>query len=135
MEANASDFALGSILSQLEKDGLLHPVAFHTRKFNAAEINYEVHDKELLAVVDSFEQWRHFLEGSPHQIIIFSDHKNLTYFQIARVLNRRQARWAQFLTRFDFKINFRPGRQQGKAYALSRRTYLTLRPGDLAFDN
>ena len=85
-------------------------------------------------MVDSFEQWRHFLEGSPHQVIIYSDHKNLTYFQRTRVLNRRQARWAQFLTRFDFKIIFCP-RKQGKADALSQRSYLGLRPGDPAFDN
>jgi hypothetical protein len=86
--ADASDFALGSILSKPGEDGQLHSVAFHSRKFTAVEINYEVHDKELLAVVDCFAQWRHFLEGSPHQIIIYSDHKNLTYFQTARVLNR-----------------------------------------------
>ena len=116
-------------------DGKLHPVAFHSCKFDVAEINYEVHDKELLAIVDSFEQWHHFLEGSPHQVIVYSDHKNLTYFQSARVLNRRQARWAQFLTHFDFKITFRPGRQQGKANALSRRSYLALRLGEAAFDN
>ena len=65
IEADASDFALGSILSQLGEDGQTHPVAFHSRKFTVSEINYEVHDKELLAVVDSFEQWCHFLEGSP----------------------------------------------------------------------
>ena len=86
-----SDFALGSILSQPGEDGQTHPIAFHSRKFTVSEINYEVHDKELLAVVDSFEQWHHFLKGSPHQVIIHSDHKNLTYFQTARVLNRRQA--------------------------------------------
>jgi hypothetical protein len=57
IEANTSDFALGSILSQHGEDGLLYPVAFYSRKFIAAEINYEVHDKELLAIVDSFEQW------------------------------------------------------------------------------
>ena len=56
IEADASDFALGSILSQPGKDGQSHPVVFHSRKFTAAKINYEVHDKELLAVVDSFEQ-------------------------------------------------------------------------------
>ena len=56
MEADASDFALGSILSQHGDDGQLHLVAFHSRKFNAAKINYEVHDKEMLAIVDSFEQ-------------------------------------------------------------------------------
>ena len=83
IEADASDFALGSILSQPGEDGHLHLVAFHSRKFNVAEINYEVRDKELLVVVDSFTQWWHFLGGSPHQIIIYSDHKNLTYFQTA----------------------------------------------------
>ena len=83
IEADASDFALGSILSQQGNDEKLHPVAFHSRKFDAAEINYEIHDKELLAIVDSFMQWRHFLEGSPHQVTVFSDHKNLAYFQDA----------------------------------------------------
>ena len=77
-------------------------------------------------MVDFFEQWLHFLEGSPHQTIIYSAQKNLTYFQTSRVLNRRQARWAQFLPCFDFKIIFRLGKQQGKAYALSRRSYLAL---------
>ena len=52
------------------------------------KINYEIHDKELLAIVDSFAQWRHCLEGCPHQVIVFNDHKNLAYFQNAHVLNR-----------------------------------------------
>ena len=85
--------------------------------------------------MDSFVQWRHFLEGSPHQVIVFSDHKNLAYFKNACVLNQRQARCAQFLTRFDFKITYRPGKQQGKADALSRRSYLAPRPRDPPFDN
>ena len=85
--------------------------------------------------MNSFAQWRHFLEGSPHQVIVFSDHKNLAHFQNDLVLNRRQARWAQFLTRFDFKITYRPGKQQGKANALSRRSYLAPRPSDPVFDN
>ena len=93
MEANASDFALGSILSQQGDGEKLHPVAFHSCKFDIAEINYQIHDKELFAIEDSFAQCRNFLEGSSHQITVFSDHKNLAYFQNARVLNRRQARW------------------------------------------
>ena len=135
LEADASDFALGSVLSQPNENGLLYPVAFHSRKFEAAEINYEIHDKELLAIVDSFEHWRHFLEGSPHQIIVYNDHKNLTYFQNARVLNRRQARWAQFLTRFDFLIVYRPAIHQGKADALSRRSYMAPCLGEPTFDH
>ena len=63
LEADASTFALGSLLSQTGDDSKLHHVAFQTGKFEAAEINYEIHDKELLAMVDSFQQWRHCLEG------------------------------------------------------------------------
>lgn len=89
LETDASDFALGAVLSQPDKDGRLHPVAFHSRKFTAAEINYEIHDKELLAIVDLFQEWRHFLEGAQHPVTVHTDHKNLEYFMSAKVLNRR----------------------------------------------
>ena len=95
-EVDTSNFALSNILSPQGDDKKLHLVAFHSRKFDDAEINYEIHDKELLAILDSFAQWRHFLEGSLNQVTVFSDHKNLAYLQNAHVLNRRQARWAQF---------------------------------------
>ena len=61
IEVDTLDFVLGSILSQQGYDENLHPVAFHSHKFDTAEMNYEIHDKELLAIVDSFAQWRHFL--------------------------------------------------------------------------
>ena len=56
LECDASDFSLGAVLSQPSEDGCLHPVAFHSRKFTAVEINYEIHDKELLAIIDSFQE-------------------------------------------------------------------------------
>ena len=101
-------------------------MAFHSRKFEPVEINYEIHDKELLAIVDSFQQWHHFLEGLSQQIIVYNDQKNLTYFQSAQVLSCRQAHWAQFLTRFHFGILYRPGTQQGKEDALSQHSYIEL---------
>jgi hypothetical protein len=122
VETDASDFALGSILSQRNKENRLHPVAFHSRKFTSAEINYEIHDKELLAIVDSFKHWRRYLEGAAHQVQVFSDHQNLEYFTTTKVLNRRQARWAQELAGIDFKIYYRPGSKNGKPDALSRRS-------------
>ena len=121
MESDASDFALGAVLSQRDDDNRLHPNAFHSRKFTPAEINYEIHDKELLAIVDSFKHWRRYLEGAKHQVQVFSDHQNLEYFTTTKVLNRRQARWAQELAGIDFKIYYRPGNQNGKPDALSRR--------------
>jgi len=119
LETDASNFALGAILSQLDKDGRLHPIAFHSRKFTAAEINYEIHDKELLAIVNSFQEWRHFLEGAQHPVTIYTDHKNLEYFMSAKVLNRRQARWSISLSRFNFVITYCPGSKQIRSDALS----------------
>ena len=100
----------------------------------AAYINYEIHDKELLAIVDSFQEWRHFLEGAQHLVTVFTDHKNLEYFMSAKVLNRRQARWSIPLSRFNFIITYRPGTQQIRSDALSRRAYLAPKEEDATYD-
>ena len=80
VETDASDFAIGLVLSQPQQNGVLHPVAFHSRKLSPAEVNYEAHDKELLAVVEAFVRWRHYLEGNPHTIRAITDHQNLKNF-------------------------------------------------------
>lgn len=86
-----------------------------------AERNYDVHDRELLAIMKTFESWRHYLAGSPHKIDVWSDHRNLEYFRQARKLNRRQARWSAELQDYDFQIIHKPGKLQAKSDALSRR--------------
>jgi len=120
IEIDASDFAIEAVLSQRDEENRLHLVAFHSRKFQPVEINYEIHDKELLAMVDAFKYWRRYCEGAQHQVQVFSDHQNLEYFTTTKVLNRRQARWAQELAGIDFRIYYRPGTQNGKPDALSR---------------
>ena len=76
----------------------------------------------MSAIINSFKQWEHWLIGSLlHPVLVYTDHKNLEYFTTTKVLNRRQARWADYLSLFDFKIIYRPGRENGKADALSRR--------------
>jgi RNase H-like domain found in reverse transcriptase/Reverse transcriptase (RNA-dependent DNA polymerase)/Integrase zinc binding domain/Chromo (CHRromatin Organisation MOdifier) domain len=131
IEVDASDFAYGGVLSQYH-DGVLHPCAFISKKFTAAELNYEIYDKEMLAIVKCmYDHWRHYLEGSGQQVQIFTDHKNLLWFTETKVYNRRQARWAEKLSRFDFTITFRPGVRQGKPDALSRRPdHRSLKGGD-----
>lgn len=121
LETDASNFATGAILSQMGDDGALHPIAYMSKGFSPPERNYDVHDKELLAIIRALEEWRHFLEGSRETFEILTDHKNLEYFQTAKSLNRRQARWSLFLSRFDFTLHHRPGRLSGRPDSLSRR--------------
>ena len=76
----------------------------------------------MVVIVDCFKEWRHFLQGSPHRVVMYTDHKNLEYFNSTKSLNPRQARWAEVLSSFDFVISYRPGDKNAKADALSRRT-------------
>jgi hypothetical protein len=122
IEADSSDFATGAVLSQVStEDDKWHPVAFLSKSLSPVERNYEIHDKEMLAIIRSLQEWRHFMEGAEHQVEIWTDHKNLEYFMSAKQLNRRQARWSLYLARFDFMLHHRPGKSMGKPDALSRR--------------
>ena len=117
---DASDFALGCVLSQF-KDKRLHPVAFHSRKLSDAERNYKIQDKELRAILEAFKEWPHYLIGTYNPITAYTDHHNLQNFLTTKVWNQRQIRWAQQLANYDFKIVYRPGNRGGKPDALSRR--------------
>ena len=99
-----------------------HPVAFLSKSLCPVERNYEIHDKEMLAIVQALEEWRHFLEGTENQFEIWTDHKNLEYFLMAKKLNRRQAWWSLLLARFDFLLHHRPGKTMGKSDTLSHRS-------------
>ena len=86
METNASDYALVAILSAYNMEGALHPITFHSRTFTGPELNYDVHDKELSAIFEAFKRWRHYLEGSAEPIDVVTDHKNLEYFSMTKLL-------------------------------------------------
>ena len=98
MEVDALDYAMGGVLSIECKDGLWRPVAFLSKSLNETERNYEIHNKEMLAIIRRLEVWRHLLEGAQSKFEIWTDHKNLEYFMKAQKLNRRQARWALYLS-------------------------------------
>ena len=90
IETDASDLAIGACLTQ-EYEGKWHPVAYMSRKLSLAEQNYDIYNKELLAIVAALETWRVYAEGSP-DLTIFTDYKNLLYFTTIKQLNRRQVR-------------------------------------------
>jgi len=98
IKADSSDFASGAVFSQqLPREEKWHPVAFYSKSLSPVEQNYEIHDKEMLAIIHALEEWRHFLEGAQYLVEIWTDHKNLEYFMTAKKLNRRQARWSLYL--------------------------------------
>lgn len=122
IEADLSGFATGSILSVYMDDEKWHPCCYLSKGLSAPERNYDIHDREMLLIMRLLESWRHYLEGADYQIEILSDHKNLEYFMMAQKLTQRQAQWALFLSRFDFVLKHRPGRNSGKPDLLSRRS-------------
>ncbi|KAI5611711.1 hypothetical protein C0J50_1352 [Silurus asotus] len=98
----------------------LHGCAYFSRKLSAAEQNYDIGNRELLAIKLALEEWQHWLEGALHPFTVITDNKNLQYIREAKRLNTRQARWALFFTRFHYQITYRPGSENGKANSLSR---------------
>ena len=122
LETDASDGVVAGVMSQ-QVNNLWHPIAYYSKIMSAPELNYEIHDKELLAIVRALEEWRAELEGLQRneRFAILSDHRALEYFMTTKKLNARQARWAEFLSRFYFLIKYRPGKQNTLADALTRR--------------
>ena len=78
------------MLYQPDANRQLHPVAYRSRKFSGPELNYDVHNKELLAIVNAFEEWKAYLEGSKYPVDVYLDQKNLLYFTTTEKLNRQQ---------------------------------------------
>jgi len=109
------------VLSQYGEDGKLHPVAFYSQKHTPAEINYDIHDKEMGAIVASFRVWEHLLKSVEGEMMVYTDLKNLEYFNTTKVPTRRQARWAEDLAGYNFKVIYRPGLKNTKPDVFSRR--------------
>jgi len=119
VETDASDVALGCVLSQY-LGRQLHPVAFHSPKLNSTETNYEIHDKELLAIMEAFKQWKRYLWGEEEPVTVYTDHQNLQSFLTTKVWNQRQIQWTQGLTNYNFKIVYLPASRGGNSDALGR---------------
>ena len=89
VKADASDYAQGGVISQCDGEtSELPPIAFWRPKFNPTELNYEIYDKEMLAIIEMMEHYRHYFEGLGQQTIVFSDHKNLLWFMETKMYNR-----------------------------------------------
>ena len=120
VKTDASDYAITGIFSLSSDEGEVNPVAFYSCTLNGAELNYDTHDKELLAIFEAFKNWRHYLESPHHTVDVVTNHKNLEYFSTTKVLSRHQARWSEYLSTFNMVVRFRPGKLSEKPDSLTR---------------
>lgn len=127
LETDASDFMTSGVLSQYHGT-TLRPVAFFSKKMNGAQWNYAIYDKELLAIVRCLEEWRPELMGLAESFLVKTDHQALEHFMVNKKLTARQARWAEFLSAFNFKIAYNPGKANALADCLTRRSQDTSSP-------
>src|SRR5260370_21077690 len=133
VETDASDQAITAILLVTTPDTEICPVAFSSHSLQGAECNYDTHDKELLAIFQAYKNWCHYLEGSAKVIDMVTNHKNLEYFMTTKKLTQRQVHWSEYLSCFNTRIRFQPGRLGVKPDALTRRWDIYL--GDGKMDN
>ena len=116
---DTSDLTKGAVLNQSEPDGNWQSVTLYNKKFSHCEFNYDIHDKEMVLIVDCFKEWRHDLIGQ--RVVVYTDQENLDYFHTTNILNCRRAQWTEVLTEFDVVIAYRPGYKNGTADTLSHR--------------
>jgi vacuolar-type H+-ATPase subunit I/STV1 len=122
LKSDSSDYVSVEVLSQKENDDLIKSVTYFSKTLSSAECNYEIYDKELLTIIRCFEQWRAELQSVKSFINVLTNHKSLKYFMTIKKLNRRQAKWAEFLAEFDFKIAYQSEKKNDKADSLTRRS-------------
>ena len=120
LQVDASAYATGAILSQQDDRGKHRAIGFLSKTFNEAERNYNIHDRELLAVFRGLAHWQHLLLSSPHVTTVLMDHKNLEYYKEPHHINRRVARYVQRMQDYNFVIKHILG-ESNKSDALSRR--------------
>jgi len=133
VETNTSDYMIAGILSITGSDDEIRPIAFYSCTLTVPELNYDTHDKELLAIFEAFKSWHHYFEGPAFPIDIVTDHKNLEYFSTSKVLTHRQARWSEYLSSFNLIICFQPGKLGTKPDTLTRHWDVYPKEGDRGF--
>jgi RNase H-like domain found in reverse transcriptase len=119
LEVDASQYMTGAILYQQDLDEHWRPVGYYSKSFNKAERGYDIHDQELLAIIQGLEHWRHLLLSSPFKITVITDHLNLKYYREARKINQRVARYLPCMGEYNLQLIHKPG-VTNKADLLSR---------------
>ncbi len=122
IEINASNYVFKDIFFQYDENEILHSVAYFSKKHNSVECNYEIYNKELIIIVCTFKKWWSELEDFIYFVKMITNHKNLEYFMSIKQLSHHQARWSEFLSRFNYYIAYHFDKIDDKLNALTRRS-------------
>src|SRR5260221_736647 len=120
LEVDASAFAIGAVLYQEDEKGKAQHCRYYSKALNPTERNYDIWDREFMAVVMALRNWRHLLTGNPHKVIVLTDHANLQYYRHPQKINRRVARYISTLADYNLELKHLPG-TKNRADPLSRR--------------
>ena len=121
IKTNFSNFVTAGVLLQIY-NRVLRLVTYFPKKLISAKCNYMIYNKKLLAIVKSFEMWRPELASGTNQIKVYTDYRNLEYFMTIKQLSQQQKHGAEFLSEFNFKIIYRPGKQKEKPDMLTQKS-------------
>jgi hypothetical protein len=135
IETDASDYVSAGVLSEWDDEGVLHPVAYYSKKLSPAECNYDIYHEELIAMSKALEECRPECQVAAYHLQLITDHKNLEYFMRKKLLNLLGARWFTFLMRFEYEILYQPGKSNANADALRRRPVNLPERGDESWKN
>jgi RNase H-like domain found in reverse transcriptase/Reverse transcriptase (RNA-dependent DNA polymerase)/Integrase zinc binding domain/Integrase core domain len=121
LETDASDGVVAGVLSQLHDTSIWRPVGFYSKVLSGPETNWEIHDKELFAIVKAFHKWHPELTSVRNRVDVYTDHRSLEYFMTTKILTAKQVRWMELLSQFNFRIVYTEAKNNQKADILSRR--------------
>jgi len=119
IEINVSNYVFKDIFFQYDENEILHSVAYFLKKHNSVKCNYEIYDKELMIIVCAFKKWWSELEDFIYSVEMIMNHKNLKHFMSIKQLSHHQARWSEFLSRFDYHIAYHLDKIDDKLNALT----------------
>ena len=133
MKTDISDYALAAILFIVNEENKVHLVVFYFCTFTVIELNYNTHNKELLAIFKAFKIWQYYLEGLAYPIDVVMNYKNFKYFFTTKVLTQRQAQWSEYLSQFNLVIKFYPSHLGTKQDALTRQQDVYSKGGNTSY--
>ena len=121
VDTDASKFAIGATISQDYSDGR-HPIGFFSKSLLPAERNYDIYDRELLAIIYAVKAFRYLLLGAQQKFLIRSDHQNLIYFKSPQKITPRQAQWHEFLQDYNFELIHFPKSNMLETFLVKEKT-------------